>query len=285
LHSIAIVPGKPNDVYFGAHYFLYHSNDGGRTWTKMASQMMLSLALNPKNPSTMWAVSLQKGLITSTDGGKHWTAMASAIGKGDVTAVMKSPSTPTLYAYGAGIYRSPDGGGHWTHLEKATTVFDMASGAATTVYAATGDALLISRDDGAHWAVSKAIGNQPVAQVAGSGSTAYAITAAGLMRTTNDGHSWSLLANAPQGVQLIGLSSGAPSTLVAEIAQKGFYVSTDAGATWRKTSGIAGGNFTGSTVQLAATDPKIGYTGSWGLHVYATHDGGFHWTQTTTLKS
>jgi photosystem II stability/assembly factor-like uncharacterized protein len=284
LHSIAIVPNHPNEVYFGAHYYLYRSNDGGMTWSRLTKQMMLSLTLDPANPAHMWAVSLQQGLVTSTNAGKTWTKATSTIGNGDVTAVVMAPGAHAVFAYGSGIYRSPASGSAWTHQQKAMTVFSMAFGSGQTVYAATGNGLLVSQDGGTSWRAAKTIGNQPVSQVVASGSMAYAITAVGLMRSADNGATWTLPPHAPQGVEILGTSQGAPRTVVADVAQKGFYLSTDGGATWKKTTGIRPGKFSGSTVQLAATDPKVGYTGSWGLHVYTTHDGGLHWTQTTTLK-
>jgi photosystem II stability/assembly factor-like uncharacterized protein len=284
LHSIAIVPNHPGEVYFGAHYYLYRSNDGGTTWSRLSNQMMLSLTLDPSHPTHIWAVSLQHGLVASTNGGKAWTQASKTIGNGDVTGVLMVPSAHAVFAYGSGIYRSSVDGSTWAHQEKGKTVFSMAYGSGQTLYAATGNGLFVSQDAGGRWKAAKVIGNQPIAQVVAAGPMAYAITAVGLMRSSDDGAKWSLLAHAPQGVEIIGASQGAPRTVVAEVAQKGFYLSTDAGTTWKKTSGIGPGRFNGSTVQFAASDPKIGYTGSWGLHVYTTHDGGLRWTQTTTLK-
>jgi photosystem II stability/assembly factor-like uncharacterized protein len=285
LHSIAIVPGKPNEVYFGGHYFLYRSNDGGKQWARLTNQMMLSLALNGRDPSMMWAISLQHGLVVSVNGGKHWTRLASPVVKGSATGVMYESKSTTLFAYGAGIYRSPDSGGHWSHARQNDTITGMAAGAGTTVFAASGNGLLISRDSGTHWTTSKAVGNQPVVQLGTSGATAYAVTAIGLMKSTNNGASWTTLDKAPQGIEFIGTSPSNPEDIVAEVSQSGFYASSDGGATWHRTSGIHAHKFNGSTVQLASTDPNVGYTGSWGLNVYVTHDGGLHWTKTTTLKS
>jgi photosystem II stability/assembly factor-like uncharacterized protein len=285
LHSIVIVPGKPNDVYFGGHYSLYKSTDGGKKWGRLTNQMMLSLALNQRNPSTLWAVSLQRGVVVSTDGGTAWKHPATPVPKGSATGVMYDAASSTVYAYGAGIYRSTDAGARWVRSRKGDTVTSMAVGAGGTIFAATGNGLFISRDGGVHWTASKAIGNQPVIQVVASTDTAYAVTAIGLMKSSNNGLSWTTLNRAPQGIEFIGGAPSDPRYLVAEVSQSGFYASRDGGNTWHKTTGIHARKFNGSTVQLASTDPRVGYTGSWGLNVYVTHDGGLHWTNTATLKS
>lgn len=284
LHSIAIVPGHPDEAYFGGHYYLYRTTDGGKQWTRLSKQMMLSLALEPQHTTTLFAVSLQRGLVQSHDAGKHWSTVTSSIPKGNVTGVIVVPSAGTVFAYGAGIYRSADGGAHWTHARAGDSVSSMAGGVGRTVFAATGNGLLVSGDGGESWKAQKTIGAQPVVQVASSGAAVYAVTAVGLMKSTDNGATWTTLSKAPVGIEFMAVAPSDPRQIVAEVSQKGFYTSADGGATWQAGSGIHDRKFNGSTVQVAAENPKIAYTGAWGLNVYATHDGGRHWTKTATLK-
>jgi photosystem II stability/assembly factor-like uncharacterized protein len=284
LHSIAIVPGHPDEAYFGAHYYLYQTTDGGKQWARLTKQMMLSLALEPQRATTLFAVSLQRGLVESRDAGKHWSTVTSSIPKGNVTGVTVAPSAGTVFAYGAGIYRSADGGAHWTHARAGDSVSSMTGGVGNTVFAATGNGLLVSSDGGRSWKAQKTIGAQPVVQVASSGSTVYAVTAVGLMKSTDDGTTWTTLSKAPIGIEFMAVAPSDPRQIVAEVSQKGFYSSSDGGATWQSGSGIHDRKFNGSTVQVAAANPEIAYTGAWGLNIYATHDGGRHWVKTATLK-
>jgi photosystem II stability/assembly factor-like uncharacterized protein len=178
-----------------------------------------------------------------------------------------------------------DGGKHWTRSYASTSVYNVAPAAGSTVYASTGNGLLISRDNGRHWTAQKTIGAQPVVQVAASGPTAYAITAIGLMKSTNDGATWTTLSSAPVGIEFMTVAPSDPRRVLAEVSQKGFFERSEGGATWRSASGIHDHKFNGSTVQVASDAPTVAYTGAWGLHVYTTHDGGKHWTQTATLKT
>src|SRR5947209_15801166 len=100
LHSIAILPSNPNAAYFGGHYYLYRTNDGGKQWSRLTKQMMLSLALNPRQPTTLFGVSLQNGLVVSHNGGVKWTSLTSAVPKGNVTAVIVDSAVPAIVAYG-----------------------------------------------------------------------------------------------------------------------------------------------------------------------------------------
>jgi photosystem II stability/assembly factor-like uncharacterized protein len=288
IHSIAILPGNPNVLYIGSHYRLYKSTDGGKTWKPLLAQMFLSLAIDASHPNTMYGVSLTGGFQKSTDGGTHWTAPHSRPALGSVTGVLYDASTRTILAYGAGIYRSTDGGSHWSSTLKAQSFTSMAAGSGKALYAASDAGLYVSSDDGAHWKTVLVIGSQPVIQVAAAGSVAYVVAPIALFKTTNDGKSWTTVATAPLGLEFIGVAPSDPNEVIGEIStQHGgrFYVTRDGGRSWRSAnSGIHDTDFNASTIRVAPSSPNVAYTGAWGLHMYATHDGGRHWVETASLK-
>jgi photosystem II stability/assembly factor-like uncharacterized protein len=283
-HSIVVMADNPNHILMGAHYHLYSSTNGGKTWHALTNQMVLSLAPVPAHPSTLFAVSLQKGLERSTDGGVHWTRLATNIPQGDITGVTMDPRNNALLAYGVGIYHSADGGAHWATELKKQSIYNIAVSGDGTAYASSSNGLFLSRDGGVHWSSVKAIGNQPVVQVAASGQVAYAIAAIALMKSTNDGRTWHALSKAPAGIEFMGVAPSNPSEIYGEIGAQGFVVSHNGGATWAKAnSGITDRNFNASVIRVAPTAPNIVYTAAWGLHFYASHDGGQHWVRTATL--
>jgi photosystem II stability/assembly factor-like uncharacterized protein len=282
-HSILVMPNNANDVLMGAHYHLYKSTNGGKTWQPLVKQMVLSMALDPTHPSTIYAVSLQKGLEKSVDGGAHWNSLNVGISKGHLTGVSFVPTSHTVLAYGVGIYRSTTGGAHWSNVLAKQSIYTIAVGSDGTTYAASSNGLYVSHDAGHHWKAAAQIGNQPVVQVAAAGRVAYAIAAVALMKSTDNGRTWKALSAAPS-IEFLGVSPTNPNEVFGEIGAQGFVMSRDGGLHWQKANaGITDRNFNASVVRVSPSMPNVVYTAAWGLHFYASQDGGQHWTRTSTL--
>jgi len=141
-----------------------------------ASGRMTAVALGGTDGSRMYAGSFA-GVWRSDDGGRTWFQLTwpqppfgtvqgdfpGALYVQEIYDVAASPADPdvvlvsglkSLFGDGRdGIYRSVDGGKSWTLTRKngfpCNIVF--APDDANLVYAATGSAVLISRDGGAHW--------------------------------------------------------------------------------------------------------------------------------------
>jgi photosystem II stability/assembly factor-like uncharacterized protein len=104
---------------------VFRSEDAGDTWTPFRAGLNAvfigALALDPQNPSTIWAGGIGNapsgpGLFRSTDTGLSWTP-AAGLGAVSVNALAIDPENPrTMYAnsYGTGIHRTEDGGETWT---------------------------------------------------------------------------------------------------------------------------------------------------------------------------
>lgn len=283
-HSIVVMPGNPNDVLMGTHYHLYKSTNGGKSWHPLVKQMVLSLALDPAHVSTLYAVSLQKGLEKSTDGGTHWTSLAVGTSKGHLTGVAFVSTKQVVLAYGVGIYRSTSGATPWSNVLAKQSIYNIVVGSDGTVYAASANGLYVSHDVGLHWTIASSIGNQPVVQAAAAGNVAYAVAAVALMKSSNAGRSWKVLSSAPAGIEFLGVSPTDPNEVFGEVGAQGFVVSRDGGISWHKANqGITDHNFNASVVRVSPSSPKVVYTAAWGLHFYASKDGGHHWTRTATL--
>jgi photosystem II stability/assembly factor-like uncharacterized protein len=124
---------------------VFKTTDGGATWNKVLFKNddagAISLALDPKNPDTIYASLWQtrrppwnvyppsngpgSGLYKSTDGGRTWTQLTNGLPeKVGRIGIAVAPTQPSrVYAQidsselaKGGIYRSDDGGATWTHL-------------------------------------------------------------------------------------------------------------------------------------------------------------------------
>ena len=100
---------------------IFRSEDRGDSWTPSSAGQRLpttinSLALDPQNPSTVWAGTPQAGVFRSSNGGFSWS---QAGGQGEVlverTLAVDPEVSSTLYAWTtSGVSRSDDGGATWS---------------------------------------------------------------------------------------------------------------------------------------------------------------------------
>ena len=136
---IVEAPDDPSTLYAGGIPFgLFKSTDGGESWASATQASgpgdVLALAIDPSNPSTIYAVQDGSGGFSaddpnaplvwrSTDGGETWT-QASFPGLSDVIVsggLFYDARTPgMLYAITTGetalVFRSLDGGVTWQEI-------------------------------------------------------------------------------------------------------------------------------------------------------------------------
>ena len=79
--------------------------------------IVYTLAIDPANPSTLYAGTTLGRVFKSTNGGASWSGSSTSLGFQDVLVLAIDPSDPeTIYA-GAefdGVWKSTDGGASWT---------------------------------------------------------------------------------------------------------------------------------------------------------------------------
>jgi len=128
VRSIAVQPDAPNVVYAGAQSGLYHSNDGGTTWTALPlpgkQRVVWSILIHPKDTKTLYIGTEGTTIYRSTDGGRSFTELDVPMPTSEVrmnfpTRVLRlaiDPNAPNeIYAAleVAGVVRSLDGGRTW----------------------------------------------------------------------------------------------------------------------------------------------------------------------------
>jgi photosystem II stability/assembly factor-like uncharacterized protein len=120
---------------------LQKSADAGRTWTDLPLRGVAALAIDPRNPRHLYAVSdlFDNGRLTSrvhesTDAGLSWrlvkerpfTGFTSTITPPRVTGLVVDPlDSRVLFAstkFGRGLFRSTDGGRTWSPVTRGLPV-------------------------------------------------------------------------------------------------------------------------------------------------------------------
>ncbi len=170
INCVAVHPTDPNTVYIGTWQDgIYKTTNGGESWEErnngLLSMNVLSLALNPDTPETIYAgLGEGLGIMMSKNGGDSWYASSAGleihcpsylmrvgqttIGESfehrqrfasrdyslvpwtAVTDLLVDPSAPNV-VYAAdqffGVYRSTSGGETWDTINNGLTTLDVTS--------------------------------------------------------------------------------------------------------------------------------------------------------------
>ena len=255
----AVREGKRLTLYVGAASGgVWKSVNGGTTFKpvfdKAGTQSIGAVAIDPKNPKTIWvgtgeswtrnSVSIGDGLYKSTDGGENWTNVGLKDSERIVRIAVDSTNSDTVYVCvpgklwsdsdERGVYKTTDGGKSWSKILKgmnASTGCSMLSLDAKnpkTIYAGMWD----FRRKG--WTFRSG----------GEGPTAF--SGSGLFKSTDGGATWSELDSKtatglptkPWGrvaVTIAPSDSNVVYALIeAEPPKNALYQSVDGGKTWEK---------------------------------------------------
>lgn len=262
-------PQQPGTIYAAGDTGLFVSHDAGSRWERVGTAGDLptiwSLAIDPAEPSILFAGTRPAGVYRSRDGGQRWEKLAvdiareCAIGVPFVTALVVDPGDHRTVWAGVeidGVFRSTDGGDTWTHLTE-TGLYDpdihdmaLAPGEPKRLYASTASQLFTSTDLGntwqsqdirKKWPLPYARGiavktNDPTVLYAGCGETTTG-EKGHVLRSTDFGDSWEILPLPGQtNATMWGLATHPADgdRIVAFSLFGEVYVTEDAGASWRK---------------------------------------------------
>lgn len=189
-----------NVVWAAGHLVLAKSADGGASWEDVRPSGLPSLdvhgfAVDPRDPTTVYAAIAGEGLFRSNDGGRSFELRSRDVGPG-VMALAILPDGRIL----AGdmqrrlLVSSVNGGADWKGLVEASVMGLAVNAARPQLVLASGPGVLRSADGGRTWtqALELAAGSGPVAWSSSDPDRAYVVGLdRSLWRSNDAGKSWS----------------------------------------------------------------------------------------------
>lgn len=304
IRVILIDPHAPSTLYLD--YRNSKSTDGGETWIQNPfSGGGGPTAIDPQQPSTLYAARDFLGGAKSTDGGATWNEIGGNLGT--IASIVVDPrDSAIVFASVAerGLFKSIDGAATWT---AANDGLSSRSVGAPTIDPVTPAVMYVSAfpdydydwnviapggvfksvDGGVTWTPSGAgLGDRIPGMIVidpRDTTTLYAAAYGGeIFKSTDAGATWqdqsptsapfehvyALVIDPLSGALYLGTDQG-----VAK--------STDGGATWNAVNA----GFTmldARAVAVAATDPPTVYVGSYRDGVFASTDRGVTWNRANT---
>ncbi|MFW6135401.1 MAG: IPT/TIG domain-containing protein [Chloroflexota bacterium] len=309
-------PVTPTTLYVTPlHIGLFRSRDGGANWTFLSDTLDRPVAIDPNDPSTLYAFGLEPQ--RSDDEGESWTSLSPTfpnsptLGGGCQSSVELYPHPETagkIYATscggpfkGSGVLSSTNQGEDWEQAMEGLTDTQVTSLAfhpvnPLTIYAGTANGnVFISQDGGAHWSFA----SQPVEYVGQlavnpfephdvwvSSDVSWGAPAALLKSTDADLTGWTSTLPGPEAHW--GSENGRivfpPKEGWGEEFSGTVFLATGVGGGYRTTDGGDEWTSFGPTeVQflhdfaLHPSDPQTIYAAESQQAVYKTTDGGENW--------
>lgn len=259
--QVAIDTFNPETLYIRPNVFptkAFKSTDGGDSWNPIALDVAL-LAMDPANPTTLYALNGEFRLSKSTDGGATWSrsgnGLPKRIGRATPSAVLAvSPgnsqtlyaASPAVSAENQGLYQSTDGGSNWSRVGvgpfRNVSMLELivAQASPNLLYARTIEGWFRSTDSGANWSTFgfTNVSVQSLAIDPENAAIVYVGTNDGrVFKSYDGGTSWS------EAVGLYGPSAIGPlvidprnTTNIYARTVNGVFKSTDGGARWQEAN-------------------------------------------------
>jgi photosystem II stability/assembly factor-like uncharacterized protein len=215
VNAVVFKPGNPQTVYAATRRGVFASVDGGASWKPSSrglpvDRAVYALAIDPGQPSTLYAAMAQQGVFKSVNGGATWIPARQGLElnadlfAGVLALAAPSRGTGVIYAgTGEGPYKTVDGGAHWRSIAANLTSFDIR---------------IVLADPAARdtlWAT---------------------VSGSGVWQTVDGGASWRPAHGgtlAREAVTALARDPRRPGTLWAGTSERGVFQTTDGGAHWR----------------------------------------------------
>ncbi|MGH7228691.1 MAG: WD40/YVTN/BNR-like repeat-containing protein [Nitrospiraceae bacterium] len=311
---IATHPTKPNILYVATTDYIFKTRDGGETWENLSKGMthsrVISLAIDPAYPSTVYAGTKGDAVFKSYDGGQRWVSQRSGLEGVVMTSVVNQfvfdplDSNRLFVATTVGIFESQNGGEAWQKrmdgmrevLMVVTLTLDPTR--PTILYAGTSGGVYKTMNRAVRWEKvnnglvppellqsSRALGVTVIQVDPHVPDTVYAATLNGIYKSTDGAKSWTRTAQSlPDQMMSAMVLDRAKAGVIYVASREGIHKSEDGGDTWKAmNNGLATLNV--RSLAQSPTDPKLFYVGTNGSGLYRSRDGGDRWEPMPPVRS
>lgn len=228
---------------------IYRSDDSGSTFSASSSGMSLfvrTVAIDPSNPSVLYAGTFGGGVFKTVDGGESWQNVGLTDRNVFKVTIDPHDNQTIFVASTVGVARSTDGGQTWVDVgQRANFLFDIASDPTDT------NTFYISSVNGA------TLPN-------------------GVIKTIDGGATWQRIDAGLPKVNIRAVTVDSTGRIYASAEATGIYRSDDGGATWQATDASLVGPATITTLSVNPFNDDI-YAGSNAFGVFRSTDGGASW--------
>ena len=266
VRSLTIDPANPDRIFLGTSAGrLYLSSDNGVSWTRFAhlgsaAEMVLDhVVIDPVHPRNIFVAAWNAQspdrdgeIFRSKDAGRTWDLIADMHGK-SVRALGMAASDPKILVAGAldGIYRTRDGGDNWERIspEHHAEIKNVESIAIDpqnpdVIYAGTWHLPWKTEDGGKTWHNIKkgVIDDSDVFSIvidATNPANVFISACSGIYGSQNSGELFRKIQGIPYSARRTRMLKMDPvdHNVVYAGTTEGLWKSTDAGATWKRTTG------------------------------------------------
>ncbi len=303
---IQLHPKNPDIIYVATNDYIYKTRDGGQTWTNLSKGMshsrVISMAIDPVYPATVYAGTKGDAVYKSHDGGQRWASMRSGLDDATITSVVNQflfdpvNSQHIFLATTMGVFETKSGGENWTKkmegMKEVLMVVTLGMDPAqpSVLYAGTSGGVYKSTDQARHWEkannglvppdmvkTSRALNVTSILVDPYEPETVYAATLAGLYKSTDAAKSWKRIGESLTDQMIIAMVLDRTRPGVIYLAGRdGVHCSEDGGTTW-KTINIGFTTTNVRSIAQSAIDPNLFYAGTNGSGLYRSGDVGETW--------
>jgi photosystem II stability/assembly factor-like uncharacterized protein len=311
---IELHPSNPDIFYIATNDYIYKTRDGGRSWKNLSRGMshsrVISMAVDPAYPATIYAGTKGDAVYKSYDGGQRWVSRRVGLGDATISSVVNqfvfdpAHNTHLFAATTMGVFESTNGGDNWIKrmdgmkevLMVVTLCLDPTRPA--MMYAGTSGGVYRSVDRAGHWEKannglvapeivksSRALNVTAIQVDAHEPDTVYAATLSGLYKSADAAKSWTRIGESLHDQMIIAMVLDRTRKGVIYLAgREGIFRSDDGGMRWKALNeGLATTNVRALT--QSPSNAAVWYAGTNGSGLYRSANHGESWEPMPAVKA